>query len=299
MRCRKPMKAWKGQHVNPETGRRPVAFKMMDGFHDLPLEFGCGQCIPCRLAWSRNWAARADAEARMSVRPCYTVTLTYDDEHLPWGSGSRSTVCVRDVQTFYKRLRFAVGPFRHMTAGEYGEKSGRAHYHGSLFGVALDDLRFWKNSPAGGPMFVSRTVDRLWGQGLVSIQPFSASGAEYVAKYVLKAIKGPAAEAEYADREPPFFIMSRRPGIGAAAYEKFKEEWSTTGEMAIGGGSSAPQVVPLPAFYMARIREEFPERYEVLRARRAAAAVLCSKGEAPHLEANLMSRMEANPRHGA
>lgn len=204
MRCRKPMKAWKGQHVNPETGRRPVAFKMMDGFHDLPLEFGCGQCIPCRLAWSRNWAARADAEARMSVRPCYTVTLTYDDEHLPWGSGSRSTVCVRDVQTFYKRLRFAVGPFRHMTAGEYGEKSGRAHYHGSLFGVALDDLRFWKNSPAGGPMFVSRTVDRLWGQGLVSIQPFSASGAEYVAKYVLKAIKGPAAEAEYADREPPF-----------------------------------------------------------------------------------------------
>lgn len=298
MKCRKPMKGWKGQHVNPETGRRPVAFRMSEGFHDLPLEFGCGQCVPCRLAWARSWAARADAEARMTERPCYTVTLTYDEEHLPWGGGSRSTLCLRDVQTFYKRLRKCCGPFRHLTAGEYGELSERAHYHAVLFGLDLDDLRLWKNSPAGVPMYVSERFRALWGHGIVTLSHFSSAGAEYVAKYILKAVKGPAAEAAYADRERPFFIMSRRPGIGASAYEKFKEEWSVSGEMGITTPRGG-EVVPLPAFYMARIRDEFPERYDILRARRAALASASCAAESPHAEANLMARLEANPRHGA
>ena len=69
-----------------------------------------------------------------------------------------------------------------------------------------------------------------------------------MAKYVLKAVKGQAADAAYSDREAPFFIMSRRPGLGAEAYEKFKEEWSLTGEMGISTRKGS-EVIPLPAFY--------------------------------------------------
>ena len=298
MRCRKPLKAWKGQAVNPETGKRSLAFKMTEGFYDLPLELGCGQCIPCRLRWSRSWAARADAEARVTVLPCYTVTLTYDEEHLPWGGGSRSTLCLRDVQTFHKRVRFAVGPFRHLTAGEYGDRTQRAHYHSVMFGVALPDVKPWKESRSGLRMFRSSMLEKLWGHGLVSLQPFSLDGAEYVAKYVLKAVKGQAADAAYSDREAPFFIMSRRPGLGAEAYEKFKEEWSLTGEMGISTRKGS-EVIPLPAFYMARIREDFPERYEVLRARRAVLARESALCEAPHAEENLMANLARSVRDGA
>lgn len=299
MKCRKPVKAWKGQNVNPETGLRPVAFEFSEGFFDLPLEFGCGQCIPCRLAWASSWSARADAEARLTERPCYTVTLTYDDDHLVVGGGSRSTVLKADLQRFFKRARFALGPFRYIASGEYGEESERAHYHASLFGVKFDDLKRWKMSPGGGEMFISRQLEKLWGQGLCSVQPFSVQGAAYVAKYVLKSVKGQGAEAAYSDREPPFFLTSRKPGIGSAAWEKYKEEWSTTGEMGIGGGSGPARVVPLPAFYMAKMREEFPERFEILRARRAALAACSAKSESPFAEFHQTRKLKANPRYGA
>ena len=41
----------------------------------------CGQCIECRLKYSREWALRLCCENAVSQNALF-VTLTYDDEHL-------------------------------------------------------------------------------------------------------------------------------------------------------------------------------------------------------------------------
>lgn len=44
----------------------------------------CGQCIGCRLDYSRSWAARCMLEAKSYPKgSCWFVTFTFDDEHLP------------------------------------------------------------------------------------------------------------------------------------------------------------------------------------------------------------------------
>lgn len=44
----------------------------------------CGQCIGCRIDYSRSWAARLMLEKKkFPDNECFFITLTYDDEHLP------------------------------------------------------------------------------------------------------------------------------------------------------------------------------------------------------------------------
>lgn len=44
----------------------------------------CGQCIGCRMDYSRQWASRLMLEKKsFPDDQCYFITLTYDDEHLP------------------------------------------------------------------------------------------------------------------------------------------------------------------------------------------------------------------------
>ena len=60
----------------------------------------CGQCVECRLAYSREWAIRIAHEAQMRGPSCM-LNLTYDDDHLPkFGQLVKS-----DLQKFFKRLR--------------------------------------------------------------------------------------------------------------------------------------------------------------------------------------------------
>jgi hypothetical protein len=46
------------------------------------LKIPCGQCIGCRLEYSRQWAMRCHHEASLHIFNSF-ITLTYDPEHLP------------------------------------------------------------------------------------------------------------------------------------------------------------------------------------------------------------------------
>lgn len=82
----------------------------------------CGQCMECRLAYSREWAIRITHEAAMHERNCF-LTLTYDDDHLPkYGQLVKS-----DLQKFFKRLRHHFN-FKYVACGEYGERRRRPHF---------------------------------------------------------------------------------------------------------------------------------------------------------------------------
>lgn len=151
MTCRRPLEAVR----KVGSGERPVVYKkfhrpttLREGYE--ALELPCGQCISCRLERSRIWAARmihhaAYLEEFYGLYSSF-ITLTYDEENLPFGG----TLVKEHPQNFMKRLRWHLGPNKisHYYVGEYGSccpdheivncpmcgPIQRPHYHAIIFG---------------------------------------------------------------------------------------------------------------------------------------------------------------------
>lgn len=216
--------------------RSPYSFKCVTDFIEIP----CGQCIGCRLEYSRQWANRCLMELGYH-KSSYFVTLTYDDEHVPltYYAGENDeaqpllTLCKRDVQLFMKRLRKALPEqnIRYFLAGEYGSKTFRPHYHAIIFGLELNDLVFYKNGPdAKYQYYNSDTVQRAWSvrdeNGVLEPLGFAVVGqvtweaCAYTARYIMKKHKGESVSF-YDDHNlvPEFTLMSRKPGIGRHYYD--------------------------------------------------------------------------------
>lgn len=217
------------------------------------LEIGCGQCVGCRLERSRQWANRCMLELEYHDS-AYFVTLTYNEDYVPvsyyddpeTGEAFPSyTLRKKDFQDFMKRLRwsFPDDKIRFFACGEYGPETMRPHYHAILFGLHLDDLKPWSRSPQGFQYYLSPSLQRVWSKRLVpkhqsSVTPMSLPGFDYAplghilvspvtwetcaytARYVMKKLNGPEAKF-YSDfsLEPPFSLMSRKPGIARQWYE--------------------------------------------------------------------------------
>lgn len=82
----------------------------------------CGTCDGCRYHKHESLVSRGIAEAQSAACTLF-VTLTYaDGEKAEWLDYS-------DVSLFLMRLRKAGHKIRKFSAGEYGEKNGRAHWH--------------------------------------------------------------------------------------------------------------------------------------------------------------------------
>lgn len=191
-----------------------------------PLELPCGRCIGCRLERSRQWAVRIMHEAKGWEVNSF-LTLTYSDNHLR-PEGLRH----RDFQLFWKRLVKATGPKRFYMAGEYGETTGRAHYHACAFGYKPADLVYHARTDSGERLYTSESLTKLWGLGHASVGEVTFESAAYVARYVMKKVTGQLAQEHYAQvdengeltmRTPEYNCMSRRPGIG----RRFVERWRT------------------------------------------------------------------------
>ena len=83
MPCYFPLTAWRGPTL--PSGKKGIVFRRSEstGAASLfPIKLPCGQCIGCRLEYSRQWAFRCLAEKQMHKESCF-VTLTLDDDHLP------------------------------------------------------------------------------------------------------------------------------------------------------------------------------------------------------------------------
>ena len=87
----------------------------------------CGQCVGCRLDYSRRWATRLMLELQCH-ESAFFVTLTYDDDHVKRGSKVAYTLVPEDIQLFLKRLRKEQSTrtdikIRFFCAGEYGSQA--------------------------------------------------------------------------------------------------------------------------------------------------------------------------------
>lgn len=230
--------------------KRKIVFKVTPELHEQlhragrVLKIPCGQCIGCRLEYSRQWANRCMLELGYHDQSWF-VTLTYDDAHVPrtWAVDKETGEVVapamslrsRDLQLFLKqiRYRFPNDKVRFFAAGEYGDNTLRPHYHLIIFGLHLQDLIPYKNSPLGYQYFNSESLSRCWidgsdgsSRGYAVVGAVSWDTCAYVARYILKKQKGATASL-YADLgiEPEFSRMSRKPGIGRQYYDDHPEIW--------------------------------------------------------------------------
>lgn len=239
------------------------------GFVDLKVKVPCGRCIGCRLDRKYDWALRLMDEAQGHLFK-YFVTLTYDDVHLPRSGSLRK----RHAQLWQKRLRFARpdDKIRFFTVGEYGKRTKRPHYHSIIFGTDFPDKR--PHSKSGEhQLYVSDELDAIWGMGHCYIGNVTKDSAAYVAGYVVDKINGEAALQHYSrldpltgevvSVEPEFALMSRRPGIGAAWYEQFKDDVFPSDTKVVKGKPG-----PVPRYYADKLKKEQPEVHKAVKAQR-------------------------------
>lgn len=228
MACFFPIPAWR----SPQGGvtlREPLARRGDEEFLRLP----CGSCIGCRMSRAREWALRCSLELQEHDQACW-CTLTYDDAHVP------VTLAKWHLQGFVKRLRARLAPagVRFFASGEYGERTERPHYHAILFGVSRD-----------------APIQDVWPHGFARVDVLTPAAISYVAGYCSKKVGWRMEVEERVDYstgeiyvfQPPFVLMSRRPGIGGAA----RRYWRSWRSYAVWSDAR----VPVPRFLHAAWRE--------------------------------------------
>ena len=238
MGCHSPLLGWR----NRDTGG--LCFKREMSYGEK-MEVACGQCLGCRLDYSRMWAMRIVHEASLYE---YTggnsfVTLTYRDMLDCDLEQCEKQLYVPDdfslhkshFQKFMKRLRkaFPDREIRYFYAGEYGKKckhgidlervgcplcnTGRPHFHAALFNITFDDLEAYQSDGAV-TRYTSPKLEKIWGYGFVDVADLTFSSAAYISKYILKKVGGVMADDHYCSVDmtgeiiyisPEFVGMSR------------------------------------------------------------------------------------------
>lgn len=240
MPCNKPLRLWydvaeyRTTHKYRSTKITGMDYNIKSPGEDF-IEIPCGQCIGCRLDYSRKWADRLMLELQLhEEEKCFFVTLTYDDDHIDsydtclrgipdLGTGEFTeryswSLNIKNLQDFMKRLRKRLEPdkVRFFAAGEYGDESGRPHYHLILFNADLQRFEFdyIGNSKLGHHYASSKLIQEIWPYGFNVCAPVTWQDCAYVARYVLKKAKGnDSIVYDQLNLKPPFTVMSRRPGI--------------------------------------------------------------------------------------
>lgn len=170
----------------------------------------CGHCINCRITRAQKWSDRIQAEIISHHGKFCFVTLTYDDEHIRYTSEGLQTLVKEDIILFIRSFRQFVAlhhlpKFKYFVAGEYGDNTGRPHYHMILIGYNSDGT-------------LKETLFHYWKLGFIDVQaPLSSSASvRYVTSYITKKYNGDLAKEVYGDALPPFQLCSK--GIGKNFY---------------------------------------------------------------------------------
>lgn len=190
------------------TCTRPWLFKDKEGvIRELP----CRRCIACRISKAREWAVRCENELSYHRDSCF-LTLTYNDEFLPPDLSLKK----KDVQLFFKRLRFSIQPKRIKVfyTGEYGDDFGRPHYHALVFGwkPELKDLGFI-GERGKRKYYSSKLINELWTYGNNYVGVLEPKSIGYVTRYCIKKLYGDPAKESYGDRVHPFMHCSKGLGL--------------------------------------------------------------------------------------
>lgn len=165
----------------------------------------CGKCPACRARTISGWSFRLMQEAKVSIS-AHWITLTYAPEHIHNNEKGCTritdngfmTLCAKDLELFFKRLRhlhedFPTGvAIKYFAVGEYGGRFNRPHYHVSLFNARPE------------------LIQKAWHHGQVHYGEVTEASVGYTMKYMSKPGKIPMHRND--DRVPEFRRMSK--GLG-------------------------------------------------------------------------------------
>lgn len=188
------------------------------------------------------------------------ITLTYDDAHLP----KDRSLDKRAFPLFMKRYRKFLGShkIKSFYCGEYGEQTGRPHYHAIIFGHDFEDVQHVEDSDTGNSYYFSPTLARLWPDGHHVIGDVSFDSCMYVAKYCIKNVNGETRKKRYTfvDEDtgeifevlPEFGHQSN--GIGKEWFERFhKDVWNGKDDDFVVTSNGVPSKPP--RYYFKKLQE--------------------------------------------
>ncbi|AXH75012.1 MAG: replication initiator protein [Microviridae sp.] len=216
MQCLKPK-----QVVNPIKGEI------------MPVR--CGKCLPCRSFKAGQWTVRLKEQEKCS-KNSYFITLTLDDENLPWAY-DKPTLSKRDLQLWFKTIRnhYPDMKFKYYAVGEYGSQTNRPHYHVLMFNTEIKEKFIFE-----------KLVEYSWNKGFIHVGEITEASIRYVAGYLEKGIMG---EKPLEDVQRLFSLMSKGIGKGYIETHKTYHEKTKKFEYSTGGGS----YISLPRYYRDKI----------------------------------------------
>lgn len=249
-----------------------------------PLKIPCSKCDACVLNRAGETARRAYDEfrrpavggkggAQQPPKPYngMFLTLTYDDQHLP----KCGHFDERDIVLFVKRLR-KILPCQIRTLGvaEYGERTGRAHFHLLVFGYQFPDkkiLRQTDSTHSGQKydIFESKTLQKLWDKGISEFGTVTEQSCSYVARYLYKKTKKTdhGDPCENCQNEKPkkskIVCRSRRPGLGSQFCDSYIDVSRASRSLGVSPvvGNDRDS---LPRYYIDRVRKNCSDEFKSL-----------------------------------
>lgn len=163
--------------------------------HGRVIAVPCGKCLACLSTKRHDWSVRLMQEYKVSSS-AHFVTLTYSEKYYPAHGLSK-----RHCQLYLKRLRKKSPRLRYYLVGEYGSKTGRAHYHAIIYNSDEKSIaQCWT--------LKNLRNDEMEPIGIVHIGKVTEASTAYVTKYIIQ--KG----SPVGDVNPPFSLMSRAYGLG-------------------------------------------------------------------------------------
>lgn len=269
MPCFHPITCYRSRETT-KLGKRQMVFEQTKAINKIPYQIPCGQCIGCKIDRSQQWAVRIMHESSLHQDNMF-VTLTYNEENLPHHGHLVKT----DVQKFMKRLRkkFKGVKIRFYQCGEYGETTGRPHYHLCIFGLTMPDKKHCRTTKDGNKLYSSEILEGIWKKGAVQTGDLTFQSAAYVARYCTKKVNGSMA-AEHYERvdpitgeiyqlTPEFSSMSLKPAIGKGWLDKYKTDVYPSDEIIVDGHR-----VKVPRFYDKHYEITNPEAFNKIKDKR-------------------------------
>lgn len=204
----------------------------------------CGRCPKCLKRRITQWSFRLQKEQEIALTSSF-ITLTYQDEDLPYSEGGYPTLIKKDHQLFMKKLRkhLHVNRFKYLithdtklkyyAVGEYGDINHRPHFHSILFNLPEQLIQD------------ESIIEQIWGKGRIQVAVCNTSSINYVAGYINKRIH-PKEQDELDDRTIEFSLMSKGLGknfLTKAAIKHYKEQMQPY--LTVENG----QKMPMPRYY--------------------------------------------------
>ena len=196
--------------------------------------------------------------------------LDLDSLHCPTAVKSDLKTFVSSLRKHYERLNWT--GIRFFACSEYGDKSFRPHYHLCILNMPIsdNDINLYARNFQGDDLFNCPFIQNIWSKGYVVLARLDYKTAAYVARYTLKKQfsddeSGFISVYDGCEVDPPFTIMSTKPGIGKPYFDTHYEHIYQFDTVQLPNGFKCS-----PPRYFDKLYEKIdPDRLAAIKSKRA------------------------------